>query len=151
MYGDAPEMFQTFHPGATPSARTYNIHQQPASLTSLTHDPHVEHHDHLFPSHRLPLLFEGKLDSPTARHSRVGYELFGMKAFFDGDWKILWMPPPFGPGEWELFYLARDPGELNDLSDDDPDRLATMVAAWERYREENGVLDMSPPNTLRQQ
>ena len=72
----------------------------------------------------------------------MGYELFGMKAFFDGDWKILWMPSPFGPGEWELFNLTRDPGELNDLAEDQPDRLATMIASWEQYKEENGVLDI---------
>lgn len=87
-------------------------------------------------------LFEGKIDSPNARVSHVGYELFGMKAFFDGDWKILWMAPPFGPGEWELFNLTRDPGELNDLAEDQPDRLATMIASWEQYKEENGVLDI---------
>jgi len=52
----------------------------------------------------------------TATTDKVGYELFGQKAYFDGDWKILFMPKPFGTGDWELFNLKNDPGELNDLS-----------------------------------
>ena len=59
----------------------------------------------------LPLL-EGK-DVETV--SEVGYELSGMKAFIAGRWKVLWMPEPYGTGEWELFDLKQDPGELNDL------------------------------------
>ncbi len=88
-------------------------------------------------------LFAGNIDATSAEVGRVGYELFGLKAFFDGDWKILWMPPPFGPGEWELFDLRQDPAELNDLSAEYPDRLAEMIALWEQYKEANGVLDVT--------
>jgi arylsulfatase len=66
-----------------------------------------------------------------------------MKAFFDGDWKILLMPPPFGTGEWELFNVRNDPAEMDDLSDQYPDRRAEIVAQWERYKEANGVLDVA--------
>jgi len=88
-------------------------------------------------------LFEGRSEAPSADAGRVGYELFGMKAFFDGDWKILWMPPPSGSGEWELFDLGQDPAELNDLSVEFPDRLAAMIALWEQYKQANGVLDVA--------
>jgi arylsulfatase A-like enzyme len=88
-------------------------------------------------------LFEGKAASPYAEASQVGYELFGMKAFFDGSWKILWMPKPFGTGEWELFNLEQDPAELHDLSKQHPDKLTEMVARWEQYKKDNGVLDIS--------
>ncbi len=87
--------------------------------------------------------FSGNIKTPYASASQVGYELFGMKAFFDGDWKILWMPPPFGPGDWQLFNLRDDPGEMKDLGDQDPDKLAKMIALWEQYKESNGVLDIS--------
>jgi len=85
----------------------------------------------------------GKVKSPYAGSDQVGYELFGMKAFFDGDWKILWMPPPFGPGDWQLYKLSEDPGELIDLSNQQPERLVKMIAQWEQYKEENRVLDIS--------
>jgi len=88
-------------------------------------------------------LFSGNAKSPYAGADQVGYELFGMKALFDGDWKILWMPPPFGPGDWQLYKLSEDPGELTDLSDRQPDRLVKMIAKWEQYKEENRVLDIS--------
>ena len=88
-------------------------------------------------------LFEGKVTAPYAGASQVGYELFGMKAYFMGDWKILWMPKPFGPGEWELFNLKQDPAEMNDLSTKYPKRAKEMVARWEQYKKDNGVLDIS--------
>jgi len=88
-------------------------------------------------------LFEGKVATPYAEASQVGYELFGMKAYFVGDWKILWMPKPFGQGEWELFDLKQDPGELNDLGKQHPEKLIEMIALWEQYKTENKVLDIS--------
>ena len=88
-------------------------------------------------------LFEGKVESPYVEASQVGYELFGLKAFFVGDWKILWMPPPFGPGEWELFNLKQDPAELADLGGLHPEKLKEMIAHWEQYKADNGVLDIS--------
>jgi arylsulfatase len=88
-------------------------------------------------------LFSGQADSPYAGADHIGYELFGLKAFFDGEWKILWMPPPFGKGEWELFNLQHDPGEINDLSSEHPDRVEAMVAMWEQYKADNTVLDIS--------
>ncbi len=85
----------------------------------------------------------GNVKSPYAGADQVGYELFGMKAFFDGGWKILRMPPPFGTGDWQLYNLNDDPGEIVDLSDQQPERLMQMIAQWEQYKEENGVLEIS--------
>ena len=73
-------------------------------------------------------LLNGKMTAPYAEADQVGYELFGQKAFFDGDWKILWLPKPFGTGEWELFNLKHDPAEINDLSGQHPNRVKEMVA-----------------------
>ena len=86
-------------------------------------------------------LLDGSAEAPYAGANQVGYELFGLKAFFDGDWKILWMPPPFGSGEWELYDLSVDPAELNDLSAENPQKLKELVDQWEQYKIENGVLD----------
>jgi arylsulfatase len=87
--------------------------------------------------------FSGEATSPYAGASQVGYELFGLKAFFDGNWKILRMPPPFASGEWELYNLAEDPAEINDLSGEYPDKVGEMVKKWEQYKEDNTVLDVS--------
>ena len=53
------------------------------------------------------------------------------------------MPKPFGKGEWELFDLKQDPADMNDLSKQHADRLEEMIGRWERYKKENGVLDIS--------
>ena len=86
-------------------------------------------------------LFSGQAASPYAGASVVGYELFGLKAFFNGTWKALWMPEPVGKGDWELFNLTDDPAELRDLGEKHPKKLEELVSQWERYKEENGVLD----------
>jgi arylsulfatase A-like enzyme len=88
-------------------------------------------------------LFEGKVATPYAEASQVGYELFGLKAYFVDDWKILWMPKPFGPGEWELFNLKQDPAEINDLGGQHSGKLKEMITMWEQYKKENKVLNTS--------
>ncbi len=74
---------------------------------------------------------------------RVGYEFFGLKAYFDEDWQVLWMPPLFGRSGWELYNLKEDPAELNDLSSEYPQKIENMVALWGQHRDDNRVLDIS--------
>jgi arylsulfatase len=85
----------------------------------------------------------GEAKTPYAGAAQVGYELFGLKAYIDGNWKILWMPPPFASGEWELYDLAEDPAESNDLSSKYPEKVEDMIKKWEQYKEDNTVLDIA--------
>ncbi|MEP4076306.1 arylsulfatase [Haloferula sp.] len=108
----------------------------------------VDHHEQFGDRKVLPMqgrsvldLFNGKSKSAYEGADQVGYELFGNKAFFNGPWKILWLPKPLGKGEWELFNLAEDPAELNDLSETHPEKLKQLVAQWQIYKKENGVLE----------
>ncbi|MCP4382582.1 MAG: arylsulfatase [Hyphomicrobiales bacterium] len=89
----------------------------------------------------LPML-TGSEAGTRANVGDVGYELFGMKAYFDGRWKALWMPAPAGSGEWELYDLNQDPGELNNLGTKHPQKLQELVARWGQYKIQNGVLDL---------
>ena len=70
----------------------------------------------------------------------TGWELFGRRAIRHGDWKALYLPAPYGPGGWQLYDLASDPGEIHDLAAAHPDKLAELLALWDRYVEESGVL-----------
>ena len=70
----------------------------------------------------------------------TGWELFGRCAVRRGDWKALLIPPPDGPGTWQLYDLSRDPGEIDDLAEAEPDRLAGLLADWSAYVEATGVL-----------
>jgi arylsulfatase len=71
----------------------------------------------------------------------VGYELFEMKAYIRGQWKLLRLPEPFGSGTWQLHDLNKDPCEIHDLSDDHADVKAAMIEAWKEYAEANEVHD----------
>lgn len=49
----------------------------------------------------------------------------------DGDWKLV----SFQGKAWELYDLAKDPTELEDLAGKHPDRLNSMVAKWNEMAE----------------
>jgi arylsulfatase len=70
----------------------------------------------------------------------TGWELFGGRAIRQGEWKALYLPPPYGPGAWQLYDLSVDPGEINDLAPARPDKLAELLPLWDRYVEETGVI-----------
>ena len=61
-----------------------------------------------------------------------------------GDWKINFVPPPFGSGKWELHNLRTDPGETVDLREEQSDVFAQLSAAWEEYLKTHGVIWGSP-------
>lgn len=69
-------------------------------------------------------------------------EVSGNSALYKGDYKILRSILPVGDGEWRLFNLAKDPGETHDLSAKEPERLQEMLAHYDDYAAEMGVLDM---------
>lgn len=69
----------------------------------------------------------------------IGYELFEMKAYIKGKWKILRLPFPMGSGEWELYDLEKDPGETTDLSGQFPEVKKQLIAEWSDYAQNNNV------------
>lgn len=64
------------------------------------------------------------------RRLPLGWELFGSRAFRDGDWKLVWKA---GLRQWELYNLASDRSETNNLAPKHPDRVKSMAAAWESW------------------
>lgn len=71
----------------------------------------------------------------------LGWELFGHRAVRQGDWKLVW--DHAGPAEgrrWYLFNLADDPFEQNDLSEENPEKFQEMLANWDRYADDSGVI-----------
>ncbi|MCJ1300910.1 hypothetical protein MMC08_003709, partial [Hypocenomyce scalaris] len=41
---------------------------------------------------------------------------------------------------WQLYDLSRDPGEIEDLADAQPEKVKEMLELWEQYRAETGVV-----------
>lgn len=70
----------------------------------------------------------------------VAWELNSRIGLRKGDWKLVKIPGRFGTGEWELFNMIDDPGETNDLSAENSEKLAELTTAWEQYVVDNGVI-----------
>ena len=52
----------------------------------------------------------------------------------------MWIWPPYGSGQWELYDLHADPAEERDLSREHPDKLRELLAHWHDYARENRVV-----------
>ena len=88
----------------------------------------------------LPLL-RGELAAVHAPDEVFAFEQSGNRSVRQGDWKIVWdRARPEAERHWQLFDIASDPAEQHDLSAVEPEMLERLVAAWERYDEENGVI-----------
>lgn len=75
----------------------------------------------------LPLL-RGEDDS---RRRAIPFRRENGAALIDGDWKIV--NADFPDGAWELYDLAQDPREQNDLSGTHGEELERMLALWQTF------------------
>jgi arylsulfatase len=85
-------------------------------------------------------VLSGNTDVVHKNDTAVSWELFGMRAVRKGDFKLLWLIEPFGPDDWQLYNLAKDPGETIDLSAQMPELRSEMIEIWNRYAQETGVV-----------
>ena len=86
-------------------------------------------------------LFAGKVSAVRSEQEWIGEELFGNRSIRQGDWKLVnIMKPAGGSGEWELYNLKADPGETTDLSAKEPAKRKELLAHWDEYAQQNGVI-----------
>lgn len=71
----------------------------------------------------------------------TGWELFGLRAVRKGKWKAVYMTPPRGNNEWELYDIDADPAEIHDKAKEEPAALAEMIQHWNVYYSETGMFD----------
>jgi arylsulfatase A-like enzyme len=77
-----------------------------------------------------------------ATHRTQHYEIYGHRAVVHEGWKLVaWHKggTPFESDTWELYDLANDPTELRDLAKTRPEKLAELLAVWEREAQRNDV------------
>ena len=89
----------------------------------------------------VPLLRDASAEI-RAPNETLGYELAGNAALFEGDLKLVRNLPPVGNGEWQLFDIARDPGETQKLRAARPEDFQRLLAAYQRFEVEDGVLPL---------
>ena len=78
-------------------------------------------------------IFEGK---KRQGHEFLAWEHEGNRALRQGDWKLV----SRNPGGWELYNIAADRTETNDLAASEPRRVAAMSALYESWAQKCNVL-----------
>ena len=90
--------------------------------------------------HSIKPVLTGESTTVYEDDTAVSWEMLGFRAVRQGDFKLVWLPIPFGNNDWQLYNLSSDPAELHDLSEELPERRNAMIEIWNRYAEEVGVV-----------
>lgn len=69
----------------------------------------------------------------------IGFDHQAAHAFRDGDWKIVFSKRMPHDLKWELYNLADDRCETNDLAEQYPERLQSMIEGWKKWARRVGV------------
>ena len=94
---------------------------------------------------------EGATSQPVrGPYDALAFEMIECKAVIKGDWKLLFMAPPYGDNEWFLYNLRDDPSELNNVARAYPEKFAELQAEWESYARAVGYIQSSGPAALEQ-
>ena len=73
------------------------------------------------------------------------FEMAGSRALVDGEWKAVCkhaQGADYDTEPWELYHLAVDRSECNDLAEAEPDRLRQLIDRWWSEAERHGVLPL---------
>jgi arylsulfatase/uncharacterized sulfatase len=96
-------------------------------------------------------IVRGDAERVYGETEKVGYELTGHAVLFQGDFKLVRNLPPLGDGQWRLYNIVIDPGEVRDLKADLPERFDTMITAYADFEKNNKVMAIPPGyNQVRQ-
>jgi arylsulfatase len=83
--------------------------------------------------------------SAPSKSSPQYFEMFGHRGIWQDGWKAVSFHPsgtPFENDKWELFHLAQDFSETDDLATKEPERLETMIKLWWSEAEKHNVLPL---------
>lgn len=90
--------------------------------------------------HSLQRLLDGSGDEVYGANDLISGEMQNGKWIRQGSYKAVSVAPPYGNEQWHLYDLAEDPGETNDLAVLEPEKLASLQAAWQAYADDVGVV-----------
>lgn len=82
-------------------------------------------------------VFEGKAIDREA----IYWEHEGNRAVRAGDYKLV---AKGARGKWELYNIAKDRSEQNDLASSEPERTKKLADMWQAYAERANVLPLNP-------
>ena len=92
------------------------------------------------------LLADWRGDAPAyGPDEAIAGETYNRRYVYRGDWKLLYQEPPYGTGEWQLYNLSDDIGEQHDLAAEHPEVVADLLAHYQKYADEVGVIVPETP------
>ena len=72
----------------------------------------------------------------------IGMEAASHCALWRGDYKLTKNGKAYGDGEWRLYNIKSDPGEMKDLKQTRPTLFAEMIKEYHHYSEKHEVVEM---------
>lgn len=94
-----------------------------------------------------PMLGKSLSDCLAGKAERVHDESYvtalyneGRAFLRQGKWTISNLDPPFDESAFELFDLEADPGESHNLAEQEPEKLAELIALWRLERKKLGIV-----------
>jgi arylsulfatase len=85
-------------------------------------------------------VLSGESESVYEAGALIAGDMGGGRWISDGTYKAVLVAHPYGGGEWELYNIAEDPGESRNIADENPDLLERLIAAWDQYAADVGVV-----------
>ena len=86
---------------------------------------------------------EGKREVVRSEDQWVAFELFGNVYVIAGDFKAIKVRTGmYGDGKWHLYNIRKDPAESTPLENEMPKRLEKMIAIYDSYAKEKGVIEV---------
>jgi arylsulfatase A-like enzyme len=98
------------------------------------------HAVHAIMGKSLKPFFEGKVENVYADDEPVAQEMFNNTAVWMGDWKAVKNNPPPSDGKWHLYNITADIGENNDLSIQHSDVVKKLMAEYDKFAKDVGVV-----------
>ena len=105
--------------------------------------------------HQLRLPARCRRGRRPERHVTQHFEMLGSRAIYHHGWKAVTFHPvgpiyddgldpnaPFDDDVWELYHVAEDLSETDDLAAEQPEHVAELVARWWEEAERNQVLPL---------
>jgi arylsulfatase len=74
----------------------------------------------------------------------IGFDHQAAHAIRQGNWKAVYSKRMPHELKWELYHLAQDRCEMNDLAEQQPARLKQMTADWDKWARRVGVIWNNP-------
>jgi len=107
-------------------------------LANVTHPTSYHGHEvHAMMGNSLKPLLDGKVNVVHPSNEPISGEMFNNTSVRMGDWKAT----VYGiPQQWKLYNLATDLGENKDVATKHPDILKTLIAAYDKYAQNVGVV-----------